>query len=333
MEVLGAVAATAQLVGMVVTILESISQLYDLVKHVPGRYNSWETELAMLKESLDFIRNNSALQTAYIGRIIERMSPKFETLVLLCREHSPGPGPRSFKRALTTLSACKVEPRILQSFESLEHDKTTLILAISLHIISNPIEIIFPDTEEMGKKRNFDKLEESSTQIFSNADVLADYGPPEKALTLRPKKVSNVNRPALFGLITSAKTSAKTKTSQTPTSHALQQYRYSKHFNKPSTSRQNPVGSSTPKKRSGRCNTYSNLDVGGESNVIGNTIGNTEVDTKIYGAKVRGYGHTVGDHVPEIVLKRARIAEKRTNIHKPRPSDYYRESSTERDRG
>lgn len=58
---------------------------------------------------------------------------------------------KPLKRVLTTFSACAVEPRILQYFESLEHDKTTLLLAINLRIVSNPLAI-----DEM-PKRTYEK--------------------------------------------------------------------------------------------------------------------------------------------------------------------------------
>ncbi|GAW15322.1 hypothetical protein ANO14919_047310 [Xylariales sp. No.14919] len=279
MEVLGAVAATAQLVGMVMTILESISQLHDLVKHIPGRYHSWETELTMLKEALDCIQRNSSLQTVHIGRVIEVMSPKVETLVLLCREHAPRPGSKHIRRVLTTLSASKVEPRILQSFESLEHDKTTLILTINLHIVSNPIEIIRLPTGEM-PKRALENPEEDSRQRFPGSD--ADRSPPTRALALIPKEAGN------------------TKALQTRNPQNLHKLpRYSDMPFLPQDSRKE---SPTPKQGIIRQNSYTKIRVKGTSSFVGNTSGETASSSTFEDIELDGAYHFVGQHEPRMVV-------------------------------
>ncbi|KAI0835752.1 hypothetical protein F5Y06DRAFT_275289 [Hypoxylon sp. FL0890] len=131
MEVLGTVAAAGQLIGTAVRILDSIAQLRDFLQHAPARYQGWHSELAVLDDTISCIRHNSALQTSQISRIIEGMAPKIETLTGLCLRHSPESKGKLVSRVNRALTARTVESRILQNFQSLEHDKTTLILTIS----------------------------------------------------------------------------------------------------------------------------------------------------------------------------------------------------------
>ncbi|KAI1146817.1 hypothetical protein F4825DRAFT_456113 [Nemania diffusa] len=142
MEIVGTLAAATQLFGMFVNTLESLAQLHDLVKHLPGKYRRWDSELTMLRDTVNSILHNPALQSAGVSRVIGHMRPKIETLVLLCSKHASWPESKSLKRVLTTLSARTVEPRIVQGFESLEQDKTTLILAIHVCVVSNPMETV-----------------------------------------------------------------------------------------------------------------------------------------------------------------------------------------------
>ncbi|OTA89592.1 hypothetical protein M434DRAFT_398484 [Hypoxylon sp. CO27-5] len=131
MEVLGTVAAAGQLIGTAVRILDSIAQLRDFLRHAPARYQGWHSELTVLNDTISYIRHNPALQTSQISHIVEAMAPKIETLTDLCLRHTPGPKQKLVSRLNRALSARTVESRILQSFQSLEHEKTTLILTIS----------------------------------------------------------------------------------------------------------------------------------------------------------------------------------------------------------
>lgn len=133
MEVLGAVAATGQLIGTGFAILDAIDQLRDFLKHAPDRCQGWRCQLDALSGTICDIRQNSQLQTYQVKRIIEDIAPKISTLTKLCAHYAPEPQPKSrlYKRLSKALSAKGIERRILQSFQSLEQDKTTLILSIS----------------------------------------------------------------------------------------------------------------------------------------------------------------------------------------------------------
>ncbi|KAI1300646.1 hypothetical protein F5Y03DRAFT_363990 [Xylaria venustula] len=139
MEVLGTVAATAQLVGMAMSILDSIAQLHDLIKHVPDRYRRWNIELGLLRETIDCIQHNPALQTMHVGRVMKAMCPKIESLLRLCKKYTPPSTANPIIKVLKNLSAHSVESLITEHLQSLEHDKTTLLLAIQLPAIPNTI--------------------------------------------------------------------------------------------------------------------------------------------------------------------------------------------------
>ncbi|KAI0539204.1 hypothetical protein GGR58DRAFT_465591 [Xylaria digitata] len=287
MEVVGAVAATAQLVGMVVTILESISQLHDLVKHIPERYSGWQDELTILRQTLDCIRHNSSLQTAYICRVIEQMNPKVNSLVILCRDYYPNPKSKHLKRVLSALSACKIEPRILQSFQSLEHDKATLILAINLHIASNSIEIVRIATTDMSKRR-FDETNESSTQSIGDSNA-ADLGPPTKVLTLLPPKDGgNVSNQAPL-----------TRSTTEPVKICVSSLReWTNHCDTPFVSSNH---TEEPRRVGRRNNTYAKIKVTGNRSVVGTTTGDQGSDNTFKNIELNGDDHMVGDHEPKVV--------------------------------
>ncbi|KAI1780705.1 hypothetical protein F4818DRAFT_396550 [Hypoxylon cercidicola] len=140
MEVLGAVAATGQLIGTGFTILDAISQLRDFLKHAPGRCQGWCYQLDILSDTISCIRQHSQLQTYQVVRIIEGMAPKINNLAELCSHYAPQPKNRLYMRLSKALAAKGIETRILQSFQSLECDKTSLILTISTIHRSTSIE-------------------------------------------------------------------------------------------------------------------------------------------------------------------------------------------------
>ncbi|KAI0529951.1 hypothetical protein GGR58DRAFT_276574 [Xylaria digitata] len=132
MEVVGTVAATVQLVGLAMSILDSIAQLHDIINLVPDRYQRWHTELDVLGTTINCIQQDSALHTLQVNQVLENMSPKIKSLLRLCRRYTPPANASRIIKAIKILSAHAVEPRITEYLQSLEHDKTTLLLAIQL---------------------------------------------------------------------------------------------------------------------------------------------------------------------------------------------------------
>ncbi|KAI0107016.1 hypothetical protein GGR51DRAFT_163539 [Nemania sp. FL0031] len=235
MEVVGTVAATAQLVGMIMKIVESIATLHDLVKHVPGRYHRWEAELATLKETVCSIQNDSALQSVNVIRVILKdMNPKIEKLVLLCRKHSPRPKSKPVERVLTALSACAVEPHIIQTFESLEHDKT------HIRIASNPTNIIRPETHVMRNNKTEENFTASPGKVNGSSLTTTSFA-------LVPRKSDNVS------------------TQKLPVVHAS--------HNMPSMHQYSPEGFGASHRGNGRRSSYTAIKLVGNRVVVGTTRG------------------------------------------------------------
>ncbi|OTA98069.1 hypothetical protein M426DRAFT_126694 [Hypoxylon sp. CI-4A] len=131
MEVIGTVAATGQLIGTLLGILETIAELRDFLKHAPARCKGWLTEINALSEAILCIRDKPMLQTSQVQRILEAMAPKIRALTKLCTQYAPEPKLKFIKRLARALLARTNESRIIQSFQSLERDKATLLLTIS----------------------------------------------------------------------------------------------------------------------------------------------------------------------------------------------------------
>jgi uncharacterized protein YceK len=176
MEVIGAVAATGQLIGTAYSILGSIARLRDELKHAPTRYQGWHTELATLSDTISDIRDNSKLQTRQVSRIVEEMAPKIDKLADLCVRYTPEPDCRlqfmaRLRRALSTMGK---EPRILQNFQSLEHDKTNLILMIST--LSGCSSIEHSQTrQDMGNSKNEEQEKQEAARAPGAQDINGMY--------------------------------------------------------------------------------------------------------------------------------------------------------------
>ncbi|KAI2641350.1 hypothetical protein GGS26DRAFT_152 [Hypomontagnella submonticulosa] len=190
MEVIGAVAATTQLIGTAIGLLDSIAQLREFLQHAPARYQGWRDDLAVLGDTISDIQLNPALHTRQIGRIIDAMGPKIETLTVLCSCYTSGSegAESNFIRKLNrAFSARAVESRILKSFESLEHDKTTLILTISTLNKSAPVSSsaqIRRDTSTTTQSVK-DKMNNNTELISNHAEDNVGQGTGRHALGMR----------------------------------------------------------------------------------------------------------------------------------------------------
>jgi hypothetical protein len=163
MEILGGVAATAQLIGLVVNIIQSIAELDDFISHVPQQYHRWHAQLTVLSDTIAGIQNNAALQTSHICRLVESINQKIDDLLLLCRQYTPRSETNAFSKVFKVLSARTVEPRMLQKFQALEHDKTTLLLAIT-----TSVDPFHPTTDDMFGTSS-GKVRRSATEALSDS--------------------------------------------------------------------------------------------------------------------------------------------------------------------
>ncbi|KAI0437987.1 hypothetical protein F4803DRAFT_536488 [Xylaria telfairii] len=133
MEVLGAVAAASQLCGMLIQALDETARLRDLLRHAPTQYTRWNNELIILEEAISLIKANESLHTCTVMRLIEIITGKIKELTsFVCKNQPPLSDASFIKKLLWVPRARSIENRILQSFESLEYNKTTLILLINL---------------------------------------------------------------------------------------------------------------------------------------------------------------------------------------------------------
>ncbi|KAI0502725.1 hypothetical protein F5B22DRAFT_652833 [Xylaria bambusicola] len=177
MEVVGTVAATAQLVGIAIGLLNSIAQIHDLIKHVPDRYQRWHVELDLLGEAITWIQQNYALQTWQVRRVLESMRSKMQSLLKLCQTYAPPSKASWIIKIFKNLSAHAIEPRIIEHLQSLEHDKTTLLLAIQLPIPNSDENCLINNKMP---KPNFMRV---THHTFTNDGLRVAAGGSQQALT------------------------------------------------------------------------------------------------------------------------------------------------------
>jgi hypothetical protein len=135
MEVVGAVAATAQLVSTAVRIIQAIVQLFEHLKHASSQFQSWQNELLALNTTiLSIYETPKLLCNATVELLMRGIAVKTEELTRLCAQRWPAtppvPNGRSLKKLAIALMSKNSESRILQIFAALERDKTTLLLTI-----------------------------------------------------------------------------------------------------------------------------------------------------------------------------------------------------------
>ncbi|KAI0965128.1 hypothetical protein F4678DRAFT_485539 [Xylaria arbuscula] len=125
----------------------------------------------------------------HVGRVMRAMCPKIESLLKLCKKHAPPLGANPIIKVLKNLSAYSVESLITEHLQSLEHDKTTLLLAIQLPVVPKSTtnsclaKEIMPDQA----LQNNDKFD--TKDVPWNAVQDTDSG-PSLALVKRTDKVT-----------------------------------------------------------------------------------------------------------------------------------------------
>ncbi|KAI0896259.1 hypothetical protein F4806DRAFT_466719 [Annulohypoxylon nitens] len=214
MEVLGAVAAAGQLLGTAMKLINSIAQLKDNLQHAPARCREWTTELAVLDGTLTDICQNTRLQASHqIVRVMDVMTPKIDNLTNLCSCYIPNPKQNLIIRLNKAISARSLESKILQNFESLEHDKSTLLLTISTlkGLNSTSIEQ-FPrtmdKTEEQRQCEDTNSIDSSPSinlpdlEILpKNSQVMERSQPHSAAITTQDLMADNTNVTQLLALL------------------------------------------------------------------------------------------------------------------------------------
>jgi hypothetical protein len=130
-EILGAAAATAQLLETTFKVVVGIAELRDRMKEAPSRIRGLKDELVTLNNTIIRIRDNPRLQEPHVEVIIMTIGLKVNTLNGLLSKSSTEPNIPSLKKIVKALKVRQTEARIIQNFADLERDKTSLILTVN----------------------------------------------------------------------------------------------------------------------------------------------------------------------------------------------------------
>jgi len=134
MEVIGVVAATTQLLGILMKVYTGIAELRDRMKFATARIQRFQDELACLGDIVCQILNNEALQIMpNLESILLSIGQKIATLNELLAKtfvgpKSPGFGTRVVRAFREKLS----EGMVTQTFKEIERNKTTLLLILNI---------------------------------------------------------------------------------------------------------------------------------------------------------------------------------------------------------
>ncbi|KAI2618369.1 hypothetical protein GGR54DRAFT_640495 [Hypoxylon sp. NC1633] len=304
MEVLGAVAASGQLIGTVIKILDSIAQLRDFLKHAPARCRGWRTQLSVLGDTISSIRDNSALQTHQIGRIIEDMAPKIESLMELCVRYTPEPRLKLFKKLTRALSARAIEAQILYRFQALEHDKTSLILTISAMNGSGSHRQSHRAREVEDKDDKEDKEDEAQNQDASGPTRLSTSNLAQQEVD---DLTSNINDNSLLCL------------GQNQLSQQISNMDGSKNNMPPEYAQQILAMFAALQQSAGGQpnNSFTHVTLRGDGSLCGSTAGAAKIDD----VNVQGDANLSGTHSPEVALAFIQTLLQRNSSTVPMPTE------------
>ncbi|KAI1179341.1 hypothetical protein F4777DRAFT_600937 [Nemania sp. FL0916] len=172
MEVVGTVAAVAQLCGVLIKAIDSTAQLRDILRQGPAQYSCWVAELTALEEAMSVIKDSTSLHRREVMGLIAIINGKIENLTAICQKHRPPSEARFFTKLLWVPRSRSIQNQIVQNFESLEHDKTTLILLINAP--KNSISVIECPQETMGKDKSSGRSRGSKSVQKANSKKKAD---------------------------------------------------------------------------------------------------------------------------------------------------------------
>ncbi|KAH7254394.1 hypothetical protein NW759_009558 [Fusarium solani] len=131
MEVVGAVAATFQLLGIIKKTVQVIAELQEHLQDSSSRVKGWQDELSTLSDTMACIRHSPRLHTGNIETVVISIAQRIGYLRQTFAQVSSAPDRSPVKKLFKAFSARAAESRILDSFAALERDKATLILTIN----------------------------------------------------------------------------------------------------------------------------------------------------------------------------------------------------------
>lgn len=130
LEVLGALAAAAQIASYTPTIIVAISQIYGALRNAPTKIQQGCQQLQQLVDTAKEIEQSSFLQTpstnAHLNALIERILALQKMLTAIIS----GLEKQRFKRLLTACLRPRHEVRIAEALGQIEREKSALVLSI-----------------------------------------------------------------------------------------------------------------------------------------------------------------------------------------------------------
>ncbi|KAJ8132896.1 hypothetical protein O1611_g729 [Lasiodiplodia mahajangana] len=210
---------------------------------------------------------------------MECMKPKIESLVDLCKKYTPPSKANRVIKALRCLSAHKIEARIIEHLQSLEHDKTTLLITIQLLDRSISTGYLCPTDETMAENPR------DSVRTYTN-DTARDH-----ILANRLQRSDDSDSSHALMQIT-----------RTQTQHSRGQYQqnaYQQPHQYPGTTNGFPTsvpGTSQPA-GTAQSSTFEEVKIIGSRSHVGNSV---EGNSKFSRVALTGDDNMVGNHGSDV---------------------------------
>ncbi|KAL3425405.1 hypothetical protein PVAG01_02196 [Phlyctema vagabunda] len=129
-EVLGALAATVQIVSYAPVIIQTISQIYGAFKNAPVEIQQGCRHLEDLLDTVETIKLNESLQTSSTKAHLETLKQRIVALLAILTGIVSRLDRPPLKRIFTICSRPRYEVRIAKALGQIEGDKSALVLNI-----------------------------------------------------------------------------------------------------------------------------------------------------------------------------------------------------------
>lgn len=160
MEVVGALASISQLAVYLSTTIASVHEIRNELRDAPRRIRQQDKYLLSLLSILETISDNPSLQTAKVAAYLEPVSVQITFIRDIITSHSAYTRSGLAKKLWWSFISVKEQPRVLESFKTLEFEKSSLHLYITgsygqkLHDIHSTIDKNMPRSAQNPQKGN-----------------------------------------------------------------------------------------------------------------------------------------------------------------------------------
>ncbi|KAF2733296.1 hypothetical protein EJ04DRAFT_274709 [Polyplosphaeria fusca] len=131
-EVIGAVAASAQLAGYFIKIPAAVQELREHIQYFPGRIQSYAILLESLSKTLEYIKRQKTLNTHDIEDRLRSISEKIDHLNNILSPFFATSSRGNPKRYFRIPREKRTEVRIKECFATLEIEKSNLLICMSV---------------------------------------------------------------------------------------------------------------------------------------------------------------------------------------------------------